>query len=112
MKVARKIEELRRWLGARRRGKSVGFVPTMGDLHSGHLALILRCKAENPVTVVSIFVNPRQFNDRNDFLKYRRNEREDLQKAKKTGVDLVFAPDESELYPPGFQLSIKTGSLS
>ncbi len=79
--------------------KSVGFVPTMGALHAGHISLITRAVSENSVVVVSIFVNPTQFNDQKDLEKYPRNLDADLKLLEKTGCDIVFAPKVNEVYP-------------
>lgn len=78
--------------------KTIGFVPTMGDLHEGHLKLIEASKNECAVTICSVFVNPTQFNDDSDFEHYPRNIKEDLEKLWKAGCDIVYAPDISDLY--------------
>ena len=78
---------------------SIGFVPTMGALHYGHLSLVEQCRKENGVTVVSIFVNPTQFNDKNDLANYPRTLEEDLYKLKSVGCDIVFVPPVKEMYP-------------
>ena len=83
----------------KRAGNSVGFVPTMGALHQGHLSLINYANQDNDVTVVSIFVNPTQFNDKNDYSKYPRILDEDIEKLKKVKCDILFSPDENEMYP-------------
>lgn len=80
-------------------GKQVGLVPTMGALHTGHLSLVQHCVAENDVTVVSVFVNPTQFNDKNDLLHYPRTLDKDVALLTKAGCTYVFAPSEEEMYP-------------
>ncbi len=86
---------------ARREGRSVGLVPTMGAFHAGHLSLMRRAVADNDVTVVSLFVNPTQFGPQEDFSQYPRDLEGDAQKAREAGVSLIFAPSEEEMYPPG-----------
>ncbi|MBN2480874.1 MAG: pantoate--beta-alanine ligase [Bacteroidales bacterium] len=80
-------------------GRAIGFVPTMGALHRGHISLMDICKAQNDVSVVSIFVNPTQFNDPADLNNYPRNLNQDLDLLRKAACDLVFCPDEKEIYP-------------
>ena len=92
--------------------RPVGLVPTMGWLHDGHRSLIERSRLENATTVATIFVNPRQFNDPADFEKYPRNEARDLQLLADEGVDLVFAPDVTEVYPPGFDTRVSVGEIA
>ena len=82
-------------------GKSIGFVPTMGALHTGHISLAKRCSRNNMFSVVSIFVNPTQFNDIKDLEKYARNLPLDLEKLERSGIDVVFAPTVAEIYPDG-----------
>lgn len=84
---------------ARCSGKSVGLVPTMGALHSGHISLVERCVAENDVTVVSVFVNPTQFNDKRDLELYPRTPEEDCAMLEKAGCTYVFTPSVEEVYP-------------
>jgi len=84
--------------GLKSSGKSIGFVPTMGALHNGHLSLVKRCKLENDICVVSIFVNPTQFNDKNDLAKYPRNLEHDAQLLKSETCDIIFAPSAEEMY--------------
>lgn len=86
---------------AKSKNLSVGFVPTMGALHKGHISLVRRAKKENDIVIVSIFVNPTQFNDKKDLEKYPRTLDQDIQALKPTKVDIVFAPDVSEIYPDG-----------
>ena len=83
----------------RDRGASVGFVPTMGALHEGHMSLVNQAVKENTVAVVSVFVNPIQFNNPDDFDKYPRTEEEDFKLLAEAGVDAVFAPTAKEMYP-------------
>ena len=95
----------------RDRGASVGFVPTMGALHEGHMSLVEKAVKENTVAVVSVFVNPIQFNNPEDFEKYPRTEEEDFKKLAAAGVDAVFAPSAEEIYPSGENRDGKTYSL-
>jgi pantoate--beta-alanine ligase len=92
--------------------RPLGLVPTMGWLHEGHRALIQRARAENATTVVSIFVNPRQFGDPKDLEKYPRNEARDVEISAEEGADLVFAPSVEEVYPPGFDSSVRVGAVA
>jgi pantoate--beta-alanine ligase len=81
---------------------SVGFVPTMGYLHQGHISLVKQAKTDNSAAVVSIFVNPAQFGPHEDFKKYPRNLEHDLDLLKEANTDIVFIPSDEEMYPPGF----------
>ena len=102
MLVATTVKELRDALSLQRiKEHSIGLVPTMGALHSGHLALMARARAENDTLAISIFINPLQFNEVSDFENYPRNLSADLELATTAGVDLVFAPATDELYPDG-----------
>ena len=92
--------------------RPIGLVPTMGWLHEGHRALIERARAENRTTVVSIFVNPRQFGDPADLEKYPRSEARDIAMCTEEGVDLVFAPSVEEIYLPGFDTTVKVGAVA
>ena len=85
---------------------SIGLVPTMGALHEGHLSLVRRCKAENTVTVVSIFVNPTQFNNKADLDTYPVSFERDCALLEAAGVDYLFAPDYAEMYPDGYRYRI------
>ena len=100
MKVFRKIVELQNALfDARKEGKEIGFVPTMGALHEGHASLVRRSVAENGLTVVSVFVNPTQFNDKNDLKNYPRDLEADCRLLEECKADYVFAPEVVEMYP-------------
>ena len=100
MKLVHTISELRAELEIQRKaGKNIGLVPTMGALHEGHASLVRRAVAENEVVVVSDFVNPTQFNDKNDLLKYPRTLDADCELLEREGVAYVFAPSVEEIYP-------------
>jgi pantoate--beta-alanine ligase len=87
----------------RLKGKTIGFVPTMGALHEGHISLVTESVMNNDVTVCSIFVNPTQFNSREDLLKYPRTKIDDTEKLAKAGVDILFYPNEKQIYPYGLE---------
>lgn len=100
MKLIHTIEDLQRNLTeARAKGEKIGLVPTMGALHEGHASLVRRCVAENDVTVVSVFLNPTQFNDKKDLEKYPRTLDADCALLESVGADFVFAPSVEEMYP-------------
>lgn len=100
MRVIRSVKSLQRLIQkAKARSQRIGFVPTMGALHDGHASLMRRCRQDNPLAVVSIFVNPKQFGPKEDFRKYPRMEEADRILAKKAGVDILFCPSENEMYP-------------
>lgn len=100
MEIIRTIEGLKEVLEtAEKQNLTIGLVPTMGALHEGHISLVERAVKDNDKTVVSIFVNPTQFNNPDDLKKYPRTEAEDFKKLEEAGVDFVFAPDEKEVYP-------------
>ena len=100
MNIVHTIKDLQAGLTAlRAQGKTVGLVPTMGALHAGHASLVKRCVAENDVAVVSVFVNPTQFNDKNDLVKYPRTLEADCRLLEACGVTFAFAPSVEEMYP-------------
>lgn len=103
MRIIRTIDELRE---ASRGATSIGLVPTMGALHEGHLSLVRAARAENELVVVSVFVNPTQFNDPADLAAYPRTEARDAELAASAGADLVFAPGVAEMYPEGHATSV------
>jgi len=96
----------------RAENRIVGLVPTMGALHHGHLALIERARRECSTVIASIFVNPKQFGPTEDFSKYPRTFDSDREKLEQTGVDLLFAPEAGEIYPPGFSSYVQVDGLS
>lgn len=107
MLIFKKIYDLQHYLSiARKKGQMVGFAPTMGALHAGHIQLILEAKKQCQVVVASIFVNPTQFNDPKDLEKYPRTPGKDLEMLLAAGCDAVFMPEVSEMYPPGKDLTL------
>jgi pantoate--beta-alanine ligase len=92
--------------------RTIGFVPTMGALHEGHMSLIRMAREENNMTVVSIYVNPRQFGPAEDLNRYPRPIEEDVAKLRKDNVDILFLPDDSLMYPRGFSTIIEVEGLS
>jgi pantoate--beta-alanine ligase len=92
--------------------RPLGVVPTMGWLHEGHRALMRQARTADATTVVTIFVNPRQFTVADDYTQYPRNEARDLAIAEAEGVDIVFAPDAAEVYPPGFDTVVSVGAVA
>lgn len=105
MRIVRTIAELRETLRPARAG-SIGFVPTMGALHEGHATLLRAARAENDTVVLSIFVNPTQFNEAADLAAYPRTEQSDAALAEAEGVDVIFAPAAAEMYPGGFATTV------
>jgi pantoate--beta-alanine ligase len=112
MKVFYNIPNLQKRLDILRAKKSqIGFVPTMGAIHQGHLSLVKLCKAYNDICVVSIFVNPTQFDDPDDLLHYPKTLRQDCYLLKKAGCDAVFAPSVEEMYPEPDHRTFRLGSV-
>ena len=113
MRTIRTIAEMRAWLGnCRAENRSVGLVPTMGAFHAGHHSLMRAAKDEMDEVVVSLFVNPTQFNDARDLANYPRSEANDAIEASELGVDVLFAPPTSEIYPEGFSTTVSVAGLS
>lgn len=110
MKLVRTIAELRAALDLRR-DETIALVPTMGAFHEGHLSLLRAARAEADVVVASLFVNPAQFGEGSDLNGYPRDEAHDVSLAEATGVDILFAPDDEEMYPPGFQTWVDVEEL-
>lgn len=112
MKVIKKIDEMRRSVSdIKSRGMSVGFVPTMGYLHEGHLSLVRESLREANATVVSIFVNPAQFGPREDFKEYPRDLNRDSEILEREGIDYLFVPEADEIYPLGYKTYVEVCDL-
>lgn len=112
MQVTRTRNELTRILeGLKKEGKTIGFVPTMGALHNGHLSLVKESKSKSDVTVVSIFVNPTQFNDVEDLKRYPRTLEKDVEFLQTVNCDIVFAPSVEEIYPTEDTRKFNFGTL-
>jgi pantoate--beta-alanine ligase len=113
MKTLRTVAELRAALnGPRRAGRSIGLVPTMGALHEGHLSLIRRAGATCDEVVVSLFVNPTQFDDAGDLAAYPRDEQRDADLAAEAGADILFVPPPAEVYPPDFATTVTVDEVT
>jgi len=105
----KKMQEIAHAL--RREAKTIGFVPTMGALHRGHLSLVRRARRENDYVIVSIFINPVQFGPKEDFKKYPRNFKTDTLLCKKEGVDIIFYPSAGAMYPAGYKTYVEVEDL-
>ena len=113
MKTVRTVAELRATLAPRRRAeRTIGLVPTMGALHEGHLSLMRHARRQCDVVVVSLFVNPAQFNDAADLASYPRDEARDSRLAAEAGADYLFAPGAEEIYPDGFATTVTVATLT
>lgn len=103
IKVFKTIKATKEFINKEKyKGRSIGFVPTMGYLHEGHLSLIREARRENDLAVISIFVNPTQFGPKEDYKRYPRDFRRDKELAEKTGADIIFYPSVKEMYPDGY----------
>jgi len=111
-KIITRIKDMQQFIYSLPKKSSIGFVPTMGCLHQGHLSLVGRSIQENEVTVISIFVNPAQFGINEDFNTYPRDFGQDQQSLANYAVDVIFAPDVDEMFPEGFSTYIEVGKLS
>jgi pantoate--beta-alanine ligase len=114
MRIVRTIAEVRAFTAEQRAAgrNTIGLVPTMGAFHAGHLALMRAARAESDAVVVSLFVNPAQFDEASDLEAYPRDEARDAALAEAEGVDLLFAPPAEEIYPPGFATTVLVGPLA
>jgi pantoate--beta-alanine ligase len=112
MKVSRTIADLRAALAPFRADARVGFVPTMGALHAGHVALFAAAREECDVVVASIFVNPAQFGPYEDLARYPRDPGQDKRRAQEAGVDHLFVPSVDEIYPDGFQTWVEVEEIA
>lgn len=110
MKIIERIAEMRQL--RKQLAEPVGFVPTMGYLHEGHLSLVRQARADNPSVIASIFVNPAQFGPREDLAAYPRDTRRDLAMLQEEKTDIVFMPSVSEMYPPGFDSWVEVGKIN
>lgn len=113
MEILRTIDEVRRWVREQKaQGHAIHFVPTMGYFHEGHLNLMRQAKSDGGKVIVSIFVNPLQFGPHEDFERYPRDFNRDHQLAESVGVDALFYPEVSEMYPAGYQTEVRVKKLS
>lgn len=113
MKIVKSIKEMQKISTAlKRKGKIIGFVPTMGYLHEGHLSLIRLAKKKSDVVFVSIFVNPLQFGPKEDFKRYPRDLKRDIKLAKKSGCDILFVPGEKKMYPERYLTNVNVEKLA
>ena len=113
MRILRDIKKMQGLAsGLRKKAKRIGFVPTMGALHEGHLSLMRKARQENDCVVVSIFVNPTQFGPKEDFKKYPRNLKRDTLLSKEQGADIIFYPDARSMYPADYKTYVNVDGLS
>ena len=111
MKVFTSIAEWQKWR-ANVKDKQLGFVPTMGALHQGHMSLIEACRRQNPITVVSVFINPKQFDESADFEAYPADHQSDLDQLEKAGVDVVILPDAAQIYVDDYRFKVTENDFS
>ena len=112
MRTITGVAEMKAASAARRKqGRTIGFVPTMGALHEGHLSLVREARGRADVTVVSIFVNPAQFGPQEDLARYPRDLSRDAALLEREGVDILFHPDDAEIYPPGYRTYVEVHGL-
>ncbi len=113
MKIVYSITEMHKISrNIKQKAKTIGFVPTMGYLHYGHLSLMTKSVKECDVTVVSIYVNPMQFGPKEDFKKYPRDVKKDIKLCKQQGVDYVFIPNDEQIYPKGYATQVKVSGIT
>ncbi len=113
MKIVKSLKQLNHIVNRfKKKGKRIGFVPTMGDLHEGHLSLVRRARRETDFVIVSVFVNPTQFGSKEDFKHYPRNLKRDKQLLSSEKVDYLFLPSRFSIYPKGFQNYLEPGLLA
>ncbi|ASK63358.1 pantoate--beta-alanine ligase [Virgibacillus phasianinus] len=107
MQIIRSVNEMQEMvLSLRKENKTIGFVPTMGFFHEGHLSLMEQANKDNDIVITSIFVNPLQFGPSEDYEQYPRDEESDIKQAEKTGVDIVFIPDTRQMYPKKMTIAL------
>ena len=111
MKIIRTVKEFKEER-AKFGAKTVGFAPTMGGLHEGHMSLVKKSKEQNDVTVVSVYLNPTQFNDKNDLATYPANFDDDVALLEKNGADILFAPTYAEMYPDDYKYKVTENDFS
>ncbi|MDC0534847.1 pantoate--beta-alanine ligase [Francisellaceae bacterium] len=104
MKILKTVKQLRSELSQLK--GSIGFVPTMGNLHAGHLSLLEKAKQENDIVILSVFINPTQFNNPDDYNRYPKTLDQDAELAEKAGTNIIFAPEENEMYPDNYNFRI------
>ena len=112
MKIVEDVKEMQKLSKDLKRDKTIGFVPTMGFLHEGHLSLARKAKEQNDIVVMSVFVNPLQFAEGEDFDTYPRDRKRDEELAEKAGVDILFFPSEEDMYPEDFQTHVNVEKLT